>query len=161
MTDDGKKLTVDDDMVVSMQYALHLGDGEIVDHSAKDEPLKFMQGHDQIIPGLEGELYGMGIGDKKRVVVEPEQAYGKKDPEAIQAFPRDAFPPDVDLTEGMRFRMRDKAGDTFSAYVDEVRDEEVVLNFNHPLAGETLHFDVEIVDLRAATSEELEHGHVH
>jgi FKBP-type peptidyl-prolyl cis-trans isomerase SlyD len=158
-SDDRQK--IQDNMVVSLDYAVSLENGEVVDHSAKDEPLQFMQGHGQIIPGLEQELYGMEVGEKKRVVVEPSEAYGEKDPQAVQVVPRDVFPGDLELDEGMRLNMQDQSGRTFTAFVEEVREEDVVLDFNHPLAGEKLQFDVRVVDVRPATDDELSHGHVH
>lgn len=155
-------IQVKDDVVVGLDYVLRLDDGEVVDSSQGREPLEFLQGRGQIISGLEKELYGMGVGEEKSVDVEPGEAYGDYDEERLQRVPRDAFPDDMELEEGMSVRMRDSnTGNLFDAYIDEVQDDSVVLDFNHPLAGETLHFDVKIVTLRQATDEELDHGHVH
>ena len=160
MTD--TKLTVADGLVVSLDYSLRLDDGgEVIDSSVGQEPLEFLQGRGQLIPGLERELYGMAVGDEKDVVVAPADGYGDFDPEAFQLVPRDVFPPDMSLTPGMGLHMRDRAGQVFEAYVAEVRPDGVLLDFNHPLAGKTLYFNVKIAGLRPATDEELAHGHVH
>jgi FKBP-type peptidyl-prolyl cis-trans isomerase SlyD len=159
MTD--AKLTITDGLVVGLDYTLRLDDGEIIDSSSGQEQLEFLQGRGQIIPGLEQALYGMAVEDEKDVVVAPAEAYGEQDPDAIELVARDVFPPDLDLKPGMGLRMRDDSGRGLEAYVAEVRPEDVVLDFNHPLAGETLYFHVKIAALRPATSEELAHGHVH
>ena len=159
MTD--TRLTVIDDLVVSLDYTLHLDDGEVIDTSKGQEPLEILQGRGQIIPGLEQAIYGMAVGDEKDVVVAPADGYGEDDPDAFELVDRDVFPPDLNLNPGMGLRMRDGSGQALVAYVAEVRPEGVVLDFNHPLAGETLHFRVKIAGLRSATSEELAHGHAH
>lgn len=154
--------TVSDGKVVSMDYSLRLDDEpEVVDTSAGREPLQFVQGQGQIISGLERELYGMSVGEEKDVVVSPADGYGESDPEAFQLVPLDAFPPDATIEPGMGLQLQDTSGQVFTAYVDEVRPDGVVLDFNHPLAGKTLYFNVKIADLREATADELEHGHVH
>ncbi|GAB4529583.1 MAG: peptidylprolyl isomerase [Anaerolineae bacterium] len=155
------KLTVANDLVVSLDYTLRLDDGEVIDTSEGKEPLEFLQGRGQIIPGLEQALYGMAVEDQKDVVVEPADGYGDHDPDAFELVSHDAFPPDLSIEPGMGLRMRDTAGRTLIAYVAEVRPEGVLLDLNHPLAGETLHFHVKIAGLRPATNEELIHGHVH
>lgn len=155
-------MTVEDGAVVSLDYTLRLDDGEVIDTSSGREPLVFMQGQSQIIPGLEKELYGMGEGDEKEVVVEAAEAYGEYDEDQLQEVPRSIFPDDVNLEEGLSLRMKDQqSGQLFNAVVDEVGPESVVLDLNHPLAGETLYFDVKIAGVRAATEEERAHGHVH
>ncbi len=155
------KLRVADGVVVNLEYSLRLDDGEVVDTSTGQEPLEFLQGRGQIVPGLEQALYGMVVGDEKDVVVKPADGYGDQDPEAFEVVDRDVFPPDLNLEPGMGVHMRDESGEALVAYVDEVRPEGVLLDFNHPLAGESLYFHVEIVGLRPATSEELAHGHTH
>jgi FKBP-type peptidyl-prolyl cis-trans isomerase SlyD len=155
------QLKVVDDVVVSLDYTLRLDDGEVIDTSAGEQPLEFLQGRGQIIPGLEQELYGMLVGDEKEVVVAPADGYGDRDPDAYQLVSRDVFPEDMDLEPGMGLRMRDSSGHTLNAYVDDIQSDGVLLDFNHPLAGETLHFSIKVADLRAASSEELAHGHAH
>jgi FKBP-type peptidyl-prolyl cis-trans isomerase SlyD len=159
MTDERE--TVADDMVVGLEYTLRLENGDVVDSSAGREPLEYLQGHGQIIPGLEKELYGMSEGEQKDVVVEPTQGYGERRADAYREFPKDAFPAGVELEPGTGIQLRDQSGQPHLAFVAEVRPETVLVDLNHPLAGETLHFDVEVASLRQATDEELAHGHVH
>ncbi|MBN1584031.1 MAG: peptidylprolyl isomerase [Anaerolineae bacterium] len=158
----GTNLTVKDDLIVSLDYTLHLDGGQLVDSSSDGEPLEFLHGRGAIIPGLEQALYGMAVGEEKNVVVAPADGYGKRDPEALQVVPRHAFPPDLELEVGRMLHMRDSSTrQVFQTIVREIRPDDVLLDFNHPLAGETLHFHVQIAGVRAATGEELEHGHVH
>ena len=159
MSDKEQKVTKD--MVVGVEYSLRLDDGDVIDHSAGRGPLQFLQGHGQIVPGLEKELYGMAVGEEKQVVVAPEEGYGRRKDGAFQEFPKDAFPQDAEIEPGMAVQLVDQSGRAHVAFVEEIRDDSVVLDLNHPLAGETLHFEVKVVMLREATEEELEHGHVH
>jgi FKBP-type peptidyl-prolyl cis-trans isomerase SlyD len=161
MTD--KKLTVVDDIVVSLDYTLRLDDGKIVSTSTTEdgEPLEFLQGQGRVISGVEQALYGMSIGDEKDLVVPTAEGYGDRDPEAVQLVPHDVLRVDSPLQPGMRLNLQDEAGHAFEAHVAEVRPDGVLLDFNHPLAGERLHFWVKIAYLRLPTEEELAHGHVH
>lgn len=156
-------LKVVDDLVVTLEYVLKLADGQEVDRSDSDDPLEFLQGHGQIIAGLETSLYGMGIGDEKDVVVHPADGYGDADPDNVEVMSRDEFPEDLELTIGTGLQMRDQqSGEVYQAFVSElIGSEQVVLDFNHPLAGETLYFHVKVSGLRPASTEELSHGHVH
>ena len=153
-----KTLEVSDGMVVSLEYTLRLDNDEIVDTSEGRPPLEYVQGQQQIVPGLEKALYGMEVGEKKQVVVEPAEGYGERNPEANQVVPRDAFQEDAELERGMPIRVSDGGGRTATAFVAEVNPETVKLDFNHPLAGEQLYFDVEIADLREASSADLMGG---
>lgn len=151
-----------DESVVSLAYVLRDSDGELIDQSNEGEPLEFIQGYGQIIDGLESQLYGMAVGDEKSVIVAPEDGYGEYDPDAHETAAIDSFPPDVDLEVGMPLELYDdESGETIPAYIAQIDDDGVVIDFNHPLAGEELHFHVTVVGLRAATRSELEHGHVH
>lgn len=155
-------LLVADNVVVSLDYVLRLEDNREIARSEKETPLMYLHGNKNIIPGLENELYGMGVGDEKHVVVPPDMAYGAGDPEEIVEYPRDSFPPDLSLEVGEPVMMKDKeSGESLRAYVKDTDANTVLLDFNHPLAGETLYFHVKIADLRDATKEELTHGHVH
>ena len=157
-----KSLTVADDLVVSLEYTLRLeGETEVFDTSEGQEPLEFIQGRGHIIPGLEQALYGMALGQKKQLVIQPEDGYGELDSDAFERVPRDAFPADMELEVGMELELEDEDGETFDAYVAELNADNVMLDMNHPLAGETLYFDVEVIGIRPATAEELEHDHVH
>lgn len=157
------ELTVADDLVVSLDYRVHLGDGEVVATTTigDQDPVEFLQGRGQIFPSLEQALYGMAVGDEREVVVAPADGYGDWDPEAVVLVSHDAFPPDITPQLGTRFEVRDEVGRAVEGYVTGVRPDGVLLDFNHPLAGETLHFRVRISALRPATSEELTHGHPH
>jgi FKBP-type peptidyl-prolyl cis-trans isomerase SlyD len=153
-------LKVQDGQVVSMDYTLHV-DGEVLDTSAGHEPLEFLQGAGNIILGLEQELYGMAIGEDKKVVVQPDEGYGAIDPEAFVEVPKEQFPPSIPLEVGTEIQVTDQDGRPMQARIDSVSDDAVTLDFNHPLAGKELHFNVKVVGLREATDEENEHGHVH
>ncbi|MCC5814313.1 MAG: peptidylprolyl isomerase [Leptospira sp.] len=144
--------------VVGFAYHLRNNQGETLDES--QEPMEYLHGYMNIIPGLEKEMEGLTIGDKKTVVVPPADAYGEYDEKLVYQVPRTNFPPDEDLVPGMQFRAETEDG-SVSLFVQEIMGENVVMNGNHPLAGETLNFDVEVHSIREATSEELEHGHAH
>jgi FKBP-type peptidyl-prolyl cis-trans isomerase SlyD len=160
MTDGSLKVA--DNVVVSLDYVLTLDDDREVDRSDKDAPMEYLHGFNNIVPGLENELNGMTVGDKKEVIVKPEFGYGERDPDGLTEFPRDTFPSSLNLEIGEPVMMREKeGGESFQAYVTELRTDTILLDFNHPLAGETLHFRIRIAGLREPTSEELTHGHVH
>jgi len=154
------KDTVEDGVVVSMEYTLHV-DGELLDSSDGQGPLQFLVGYGNIIPGLEEEMRGMKIGDSKDVVVEPKNGYGEFDSEAFMKVPRADFPKDMPMEVDTELTVRDEEGNSRYARVDSIEDDNVTLNFNHPLAGDELRFHVKVVALRDPTEEELEHGHVH
>jgi FKBP-type peptidyl-prolyl cis-trans isomerase SlyD len=157
-----QSLVVADDLVVRLDYTLTLSSGEVYDSSAESGPLEYLQGHGQLIPGLEEALYDMAVGEEKDVIVTPDVAYGEYDPEAIQEIPRDIFPAEMELEAGMSIDLYDEdADEELEATIEEVDEETVLVNFNHPLAGETLNFHVRIAGLREATPEELDHGHAH
>jgi FKBP-type peptidyl-prolyl cis-trans isomerase SlyD len=157
-----EEIKVRDEVVVSMAYQLVV-DGQLIDSSdeIEGEAIAFIQGLGQIIPGLEEAIYGMEVGDAKQVKVEAAQAYGEVDQEAFIWVPREDFPDSIPLEVGTVFEMREETGDTHLARITEMQEEQVYVDLNHPLAGKELVFDVEIIGLRSATSEELAHGHVH
>ena len=154
------EMIVDDALVVSMEYTLHV-EGKVMDTSEGHEPLEFIQGQGHIISGLEQALYGMAIGESKSVVVGAKEGYGEVDAKAFMDVPRGEFPPGVPATVGIELELRDKSGQAVYARVQEVGEENIRLDMNHPLAGKELHFDVTIAALRPATAEEVAHGHVH
>lgn len=154
------KDSVQNGVVVSMEYTLKV-DGEVIDSSEGQEPLEFLTGHGNIISGLEREMIGMRVGDSKDVVVLPADGYGEYDEEAYLDVPRGQFPKDMQVEEGMELTVRDDSGQGRYARIESVEGETVRLNFNHPLAGDELHFNVKVVNLREPTAEELDHGHVH
>lgn len=153
-------MQISDKKVASIHYTLKDDTGEVIDSSQGAEPLTYLQGAGNIIPGLEQALAGKAVGDKLEVSVEPEQGYGEVHDEMIQTVPRDAFQGVESIEVGMRFQAQ-TAGGPVSVVVTEVSDENVTVDGNHPLAGQNLHFTVEVVEIRDATDEELQHGHVH
>jgi FKBP-type peptidyl-prolyl cis-trans isomerase SlyD len=148
---------VKDGLQVNLEYSLRLADGALVSNSEGHGPLVFVQGQGQVLAGLERALYGMAVGDEKVVVIAPADAYGERDPDARDILPRDAFPADMHLEPGMGIRMRCNSGRRIDAYVDEIRSDDVVLDLNHPLAGETLLIHVKVATLRSTTQEEPVH----
>lgn len=147
--------------VVGIDYSLHLGDGRPVDASEPGEPLTYLHGEGQIVPGLEKALEGLSVGDRKQVVVPPAQGYGEHDPRGVQEVPRGAFPPGFEPKAGMELTAEGPSGEAVPFAIREVRPETVLIDLNHPLAGKTLHFDVTVREVRAATAEERAHGHAH
>jgi FKBP-type peptidyl-prolyl cis-trans isomerase SlyD len=147
--------------VVGIDYRLHLGDGEVVDSSRPGEPLSYLHGGGHIVPGLERAIEGMSVGESKQVVVDPEDGYGNRDPRGLQEVPRDAFPPGLDPQVGMQLTAQGPQGELVPFVVKELKTGTVVVDLNHPLAGQTLHFDVTVRDVRTATPDELAHGHAH
>jgi FKBP-type peptidyl-prolyl cis-trans isomerase SlyD len=148
------------DRVVTIHYTLTIGNGQIIDQSG-DEPMAYLHGHENIVPGLERQLEGKVAGDKLKAVVAAEDGYGEKLPDALHTVPRSALPSDEEIEVGMQFVMEDKSGEVAMMWVAEVQPTSVVFDLNHPLAGQTLNFDVQVLEVRQATAEELAHGHVH
>lgn len=148
------------DMVVSMHYTLTDDSGEVLDSSDGREPLEYLHGHGNIIPGLEKALEGVAIGYRSQVSVEPAEGYGEKNPELVFEAPREHFPPDMKIEPGARVYAEGPEGPV-SFSVVRLTETGAVLDANHPLAGKTLNFAVEIVGMRAATEEEIQHRHVH
>ncbi len=151
---------VADGVVVLCQYTLKAADGEVLDASEPGDPLVYLHGASNIVPGLERELTGKAVGDNVQVVVAPEDGYGEASGEA-QRVERSEFPDDADLEVGMHFVVQDDDGDVTPVWVVELDDEAVYISDDHPLAGVELHFDVTIERLRAPTEDELAHGHPH
>ncbi len=143
--------------VVGFAYHLKNEEGETLEVSS--EPLEYLHGYRNLIPGLERELEGMKLGERKTVVIPPSEAYGEYDENLVYQVSRDNFPPGEDITPGMQFRANTEEG-SVSLFVQEVSGETVIMNGNHPLAGLTLNFDIEIHSIRPATPEELENGYV-
>lgn len=150
---------IEKDLVVAMNYTLTDGTGNVLDQSS-GEPLHYLHGHDNIIPGLEKAMTGMAVGEKKRVEVPAKEAYGEYDPELCFALGRDAFGARTP-EPGMVVELSGPGGRRMMARILEVAGEEIKLDPNHPLAGKDLTFDVEVTGVRPATPEELSHGHVH
>ena len=155
-------LKVADNMVVTLAYKLYLDDDQLIDTSDEYGPLEYLHGHDQIIPGLERAVAGLTVGDQIEGAIPPEDGYGERFADSFETIPRADFPDDVELEIGMELELVDKESNReMIAYIYDISEDEVLIDFNHPLAGETLLFEIEILDIRPATAEELEHGHVH
>lgn len=153
-------MTISTNHVVSIHYTLTNDAGETLDSSTGNDPLAYIHGIGNIIPGLESALTGRALGDKFKVSIAPEDGYGLRDNEMMQNVPKSAFQGVDEILPGMQFQAQSPQGMTLVTVVD-VDGDEVILDGNHPMAGMTLHFEVEVADIRDATSEELEHGHVH
>ncbi|MCC6614796.1 MAG: peptidylprolyl isomerase [Anaerolineae bacterium] len=151
-----------DGVVVSLAYQLEV-DGEIVAQTEPGDPMEYLHGAENIVPGLEQALNGKRPGDKLSVTLPPDLAYGEYDPDDIDEVPlEDVGDIDAsDLEVGMVLEVEDDEGDVYLAFVREIGEETLILDFNPPLAGKTLTYHVEVLGLRPATETELEHGHVH
>ncbi len=145
--------------VVTIDYTLTDDDGDVLDSSDGSEPLTYLHGADNIVPGLEAALTGKAPGDELQVKVPPEQGYGTRDEDLVQQVPRKQFP-SANIEVGTEFHAQGEGGSQVVT-VTEVTDEAVTVDANHPLAGMTLSFKVKVIDVREATLEELTHGHVH
>jgi FKBP-type peptidyl-prolyl cis-trans isomerase SlyD len=146
--------------VASIEYQLSDDAGEVIDSSAGGAPLAYLHGNGNLIPGLETELEGKASGDSFKVRIAPENAYGVRHEALIQDVPRSQFPEGADIQPGMQFQAGTEAGMQVVTVVG-VEGDQVKLDGNHPLAGVHLNFEVTVVEVREATAEELEHGHVH
>jgi FKBP-type peptidyl-prolyl cis-trans isomerase SlyD len=151
---------IEKDKVVAIGYTLKNEGGEVIDSSQGGEPLSFIQGNGNLIPGLENALEGKSTGDRVEVTVPPETGYGVRDEALVLSVERAQFAEVKDLQEGFRFRMDTPDGPEVFTVV-KIDESQVLVDGNHPLAGMTLDFDTTIQSVRDATVEELEHGHVH
>jgi FKBP-type peptidyl-prolyl cis-trans isomerase SlyD len=146
--------------VAVLDYILKDDEGTILDQSEGGN-FAYLVGTGQIIPGLETAMEGKQVGDELVVTIAAADAYGERELEKIQRVPRNMFPEDVDIKPGMQFEAQSPEGHVMLATVDSLDGDIVVVDHNHPLAGKTLHFDVKVTEVREASAEELEHGHVH
>ncbi|MCP4873453.1 MAG: peptidylprolyl isomerase [Proteobacteria bacterium] len=153
--------TVEAGKVVSFHYTLTNPNGDVLDTSDGDEPLVYLHGAKNIVVGLEAALDGKAVGDKVQTVVPPKEGYGEAEGPGPQGVPRSAFPEGVELSVGMNFEAEADDGSVMLLWIVAIGDDEVMVDGNHPLAGQTLHFDVEILEVRDATDEEKAHGHSH
>jgi FKBP-type peptidyl-prolyl cis-trans isomerase SlyD len=149
--------TIAANRAVSVQYTLSGSDGAQIESGRID----YLHGHNNIIPGLESALDGAAVGAKLAVDVPPALAYGERAEVELQRVARTAFPPDMEIEPGMQFHARGPQGESMPVWVTGVESGVVLIDVNHPLAGETLHFDVEVLSVREASEEEMSHGHIH
>lgn len=153
-------MVISDQCVVSIHYQLTDKDGDVLDTSENQDPLHYLHGSSNIIPGLEKQLVGKKAGDELRVVVQPEDGYGLHQENLVQEVPRAAFSGIDEIQPGMRFQADSDRG-PMHVIVTEVTEQTVTVDGNHPLAGQVLTFDVRIESVREATAEEIAHGHPH
>ena len=155
-------MKVEEHAVVLIHYVLTNNDKEVLDSSEGQDPLAYLHGTGHLIPGLEAQLLGKVSGDKLNVTVQPGDGYGEFNKELVQTVPGDVFEGVESIEPGMQFQTSNEGGSGGETItVVSVENDEVTIDGNHPLAGETLHFAVDIIEVREATAEELEHGHVH
>jgi FKBP-type peptidyl-prolyl cis-trans isomerase SlyD len=153
-------MEIADRRVASFNYTLTNDAGEVLDSSDGREPLSYLHGKGNIVPGLEKAMSGKKVGDKFDVLVKPEEGYGVHNPALVQVVPRDAFRGIDKLEPGMQFRAESDRG-PMMVVVTDVSGDKVTVDGNHPLAGATLHFAIEVTEVREASVEEVLHGHVH
>ena len=146
--------------VVSLSYTLRDDDGEVIDQSEDGSPLLYLHGAQNIVPGLEEQLEGVAEGESVNATVSPEKGYGLRIGEA-QEVPRNLFPADAELAAGMQVVAHDDEGRQIPFFITGITEDTITVDPNHPLAGETLHFEVTVDSLRDATEEEIAHGHPH
>lgn len=158
MTDAAKVIA--NGKVVAIHYVLTSDKGEELDRSREDDPMHYLHGHHNIVPGLEKQLAGKTVGDHVSAVVPPEEGYGLRRGKP-QAMRKSEFPKDAVIEKGARFMVRTKEGQAIPIWITKVQGPTVMIDHNHPLAGQTLHFEVDVVDVRDATDEEMKHGHAH
>ena len=153
-------MTIKHNSAVSFHYTLTDDDGQQLDSSAGGEPLAYLHGAGNIVPGLENALEGKNVGDSMTVAVSAAEGYGESQPELIQEVPRESFQGVDDIQVGMQFEAQTGNGQSVPVTVTAVTEEFVTVDCNHPLAGKNLNFDVSITDVRDPTQEELDHGHI-
>lgn len=149
------------DAAVSIDYTLKDDEGVVIDTSDGEEPLVYLHGHSQIVPGLERALDGKAVGDSFKVDVAPIDGYGEHDAERVMEIARTDLPKGLNPEVGMQLSAESQDGDQVPVWIMAVNDNKVILDGNHPLAGKTLHFEIKVAEVREATQDELEHGHVH
>ncbi len=152
---------IGDGKVVTFHYTLTDDQGTQIESSVGQEPLVYLHGAGNIVTGLETALQDRVVGDRVEVIVPPEEGYGVRDERGVQTVARSQFPPDADLEPGTQFGVKGPDGQLYPCWVQQASDEQVTIDFNHPLAGENLHFAVTVEGIREASDEEKEHGHVH
>lgn len=155
------ELLIADGQVVILQHTLRADDGVVLDTSTADDPMAYLHGAENIVPGLEKELTGKRVGYKGRIVVPPADGYGEREDVEPETIPRRAFPPGLRIEPGMTFMAEGPNGEHTPIWVLAVEGDQVVVDSQHPLAGKTLHFEVEVIGIRNATADELAHGHPH
>ena len=153
-------MQIENNKVATLHYTLKDNEGNLLDKS-EDGSFVYLHGALNIIPGLETALTGKAAGDELNVKVAPEEAYGVRSEEHMQEVPKDMFESDAEINVGMQFHAQGPNGEDLMVTISEIKEDVIIVDGNHPLAGMELNFDVKIVEVRDATDEEMEHGHVH
>ncbi|MCA9403777.1 MAG: peptidylprolyl isomerase [Candidatus Omnitrophica bacterium] len=153
-------MKIENGKVAMIHYSLKNDAGDTIDSTVNDAPMGYLHGHSNLMPGLEKALDGRAQGEKFSMSLAPEEAFGPHDELKIKKVPKEHFDGLDDLKEGMHLQVNSPQGAQI-ATVQAVGEAEVTVDFNHPLAGQTLHFEIEVLEIREATAEELEHGHIH
>lgn len=153
-------MNIGKESVVSFHFTLKNDEGTVLETSVGQDPLVYLHGTGSIVPGLEEELTGKRSGEKFNVVLPPEKAYGNRDERLVQRIPKSEFPNSERLKIGMQFQVDTKGGPMILT-ITGLEENDVVVDGNPELAGATLHFAIEVTDVRKATAEELAHGHAH
>ena len=153
-------MQIADKMVVTIDYTLKDDNGTILDNSTEGN-FAYLHGANNIIPGLENALTGKSAGDELEVSVSPAEGYGEHNETMIQAVPRDMFDSEQEIEVGMQFHAQSPEGEMIVVTVTDIEGDDITVDGNHPLAGVNLNFGVKVIDIREASAEEIEHGHVH
>ena len=154
-------MQIAENTVVTIDYTLKDDEGNVIDSSEGKEGLVYLHGAQNIIPGLENALAGKSVGDSLNISIPPEEGYGEHDEGKIQPVDKAMFEGAGEITVGMDYHAQGPNGETITITVVDITDEHIVVDGNHPLAGKNLHFDVSVTEVREASAEELDHGHVH
>ena len=149
------------DTVVHISYVLRDGKGEILDQSTSDDSFEYLQGHENIVPGLEKAISSKAAGDKLKVSLTPDEGYGDFDPSKVRKVAKSEFPAKMRNPKIGEMLQIQEDGVWAVWTVEKVEADGITINGNHELAGQDLHFEVEVHGVRAATAEEIEHGHAH
>lgn len=144
-------MTVEKGKEITLEYTLTV-DGQVLDSSRDGEPLQYVQGKGMIIKGLETQLEGMHVGDTATVVVQPEEGYGVINPQALKEVPKSSLPDTIEPREGQPLLVQDAEGQQFRCRISQVKDDSIVVDLNHPLAGKELHFEVRILHVAEPTA---------
>jgi len=154
-------MNVEDKCIVSVHFTVTGDDGKVLDSTLEQDPLAYLHGSDSFLPGLEAVLAGKTVGDQIQVTLQPDEAFGEVNPDLIGTMPIESFEGIEGLEPGVTVAATTPDGQMIEVNVEEINDEGVVINANHPFAGKVLHFDVTVTDIREATEEEIAHGHPH
>lgn len=154
-------MTIAKNRVATIHYVLKNDAGEVLEDSHDGDPMEYLHGLEELVTGLEKALEGRKAGDTFSVTVPPAEGFGDYDEDLVESVPLDEFDSEEPVTAGMEFSFEDDEGEIHNVVVKAIEGDEALVDENHPLAGQTLHYAVEVLSVREATAEEIEHGHVH